>query len=211
VYLFYRSARFGAGDIREQLAWATTMTEKVNQISESPVNLWMSVLSPGVNTLVWTTAVEHMHTLEASFDKLLADNGYCDLLAQAAKWQTPEPIVDGLMQYLTPVAEPQTPPAYATVVTATVAPGSFARGIEVGLELAQRAQQATGIATFFATSCTGTYGEVAWLADYTSIEQVEEGQQKLMADASFAAYLDATAKDAFLPGSSTQILYRRLV
>ncbi len=211
MYLFYRSARMGAGDIREQMSWATKVTEKVNQISETPVTLWTSVFSPGQGTLVWTTMVEHLHTLESNFDKLLADEGYLDLVAQAAKWESSSPIDDGLIQYLTTPEEREQPPAYSTVVTATLAPGSFTHGVEVGLEIAQRAQKITGIPVQFAIATTGAYGEIGWLAGYDSIEQLEQGQQALNGDPTFAAYLDAEAKNSYLPGSAKQIAYRRIV
>jgi len=209
MYLFYRSAQLGSGDLREQLAWATRITEKVNQINETPVTLWSTAYSPAVNTLVWTTEIEHLATLESNFDKLLADAGYLDLVADAAKWATPQGVNDGVVQYLTQ-SDAVTPPAYSTVVVATLAPGSFTRGVEVGLELANRAQQATGIATQFAVGVTGVYGQVSWLAGYESIEQVERAQQALNADPSFAAYLDGEAKTCYLPGTATQTVYRRI-
>jgi hypothetical protein len=210
VYLFYRSARLGGGDLREQLAWATKITEKVNQVSETPVTLWTTVFSPGVNTLIWSTAIEHLSTLESNFDKLLADGGYLDLVAEAAKWATPQGADDGVMQYLTAPGDAAAAPAYSTAVTATLAPGSFTRGVEVGLELASRAQKATGIATQFALGVTGVYGQVSWLAGYESIEQMEAGQQALNGDATFAAYLDAEAKSCYLPGTATQTICRRI-
>jgi hypothetical protein len=209
MYLFYRSAQLGAGDIREQLSWATKVTEKVNQINETPVTLWATAFSPAVNTLVWTTEIEHLSTLESNLDKLLADSGYLDLVTEAAKWATPQGVNDGVAQYLTAPSE-ATLPAYTTVVASTIAPGSFTRGVEVGLELAKRAQQVTGITTQFALSVTGVYGQVSWLAGYESIEQLEQAQQALNGDPGFAAYLDAEAKVCYLPGTATQTVYRRI-
>lgn len=210
MYLFYRAGRLGAGDLREQLAWATQVTEKVNQITETPVTLWTTAYSPGVNTLVWTTNVEHLSTLESNFDKLLADSAYLDLVAQAAKWGTEQGINDCVMQYLTAPEEPAVQPTYSTSVSAVIVPGSFVRGVEVGLELAQRATQATGITTEFAIAATGVYGQVAWLASYESIDQLEQGEQALNAEISFAEFLDSAAGSCYLPGSAVQTICRRI-
>ena len=43
MYLFSRNARLGEGNPQKQLDWALRITEKVNQISEIPVQLWTTV------------------------------------------------------------------------------------------------------------------------------------------------------------------------
>ena len=41
MYTYTRSVRLGNGHKRDSLAWALEITEKVNQISETPFSLWM--------------------------------------------------------------------------------------------------------------------------------------------------------------------------
>src|SRR5436190_19102365 len=79
MYLFSRRARLSPGNTREAMAWATAITEKVNQISGLPVSLFTQVFSPGVGTLVWSTFVPDLATLEAATDKLNTDDGYISM------------------------------------------------------------------------------------------------------------------------------------
>ena len=64
MYLFSRTSRLGAGNPEKQLDWALRVTEKVNQISETPVTLWSSVFSPRSQTLVWTAIADDLLTFE---------------------------------------------------------------------------------------------------------------------------------------------------
>jgi hypothetical protein len=94
MYLFTRSARLAPGNIETSMDWAVRITEKVNQIVELDVGLWARVFSPGNGTLVWTSTVETLATLEASEDKLMADSGYLSLVDQGAKLTSSDAIDD---------------------------------------------------------------------------------------------------------------------
>lgn len=212
MYLFYRSARLALGDVREQMGWSVSITEKVNQISELDFTLWTTVFSPGVGTLVWTTTAEDLATLQATEDKLMVDDGYDILLEHGAKYLSADPIEDGLMQILNPQppAANAPAPAYATVVSAVLAPGRFVRGVEVGLQIAEHATKASGVPISFSTALSGAYGGVAWVGDYQSIEHLQQAQQSLNADLSFVEFVDKEAHDCYLPGQVTQTVYRRI-
>lgn len=209
MYLFYRSARLGPGSAHEQLSWSLSMTEKVNQVSETRYSLWTPFLSPGVNTLIWTTVVESLSTLEATNDKLLVDEGYHMLLEQGARYASADPINDGLMQYLH-LDGADKPPAYVSVVQAQLAPGQYVHGVEVGLEIAQRAKAASGVPVSFAIASTGVYGQVEWHAGYDCVDHLQRAGEALNGDLSFAQYLDAEAKQVYQPVGATQQVFRRL-
>jgi hypothetical protein len=212
VYVFYRSAQLALGDVREQMTWSLNITEKVNQISELTFSLWTTVFSPGVGTLVWSTAAEDLATLQATDDKLMVDDGYDILLEHGAKYMSSQPIEDGLLQVLNP--QPMTAnapaPAYATVVSAVLAPGRYVRGVEMGLQIAERATQASGVPISFSTALSGVYGGVAWMGDYESIEHLQQAQQALSGEMSFVEFLDKEANDCYLPGQVRQTVFRRL-
>ena len=212
MYLFYRSAQLALGDVREQMTWSMNITEKVNQISELTFTLWTTVFSPGLGTLVWTTTCDDLATLQATDDKLMVDDGYDILLEHGAKYMSTNPIEDGLMQVLNPQpTSPNAPaPAYATVVSGVLTPGRFVRGVEIGLQIAERATKAAGVPISFTTALSGAYGGVAWLANYESIEQLEQAQQSLNGDMTFVEFLDKEANDCYLPGQVRQTVYRRL-
>ena len=211
MYMFSRAARLGPGSAHEEQAWAIATTEKVNQISETKVSLWTVFASPGVNTLYWTTFVEDLSTLEATNDKLLADSGYHMLLEQGARYTSNEPINDLLMQVVHAEGmDPAREPAYVAEVEAVIAPGSAAKGLEIGMEIAQRAAQITGTPTSFSVGATGAYGLVAWHTGFESITELQRGQTAIALDPKFMEYLDKSIGGVYQP-SATQSIYRRLM
>jgi hypothetical protein len=209
-YLFTRSLKV-AGGLLDSMAWAAKVTEKVNQIAEVRVNLWSPVMSPQINTLTWVTVVDDLAALTVTDEKLTADSGYLDLITEGERFTGGNGIDDSLHQLVHPDADAPADPAYATVVTAILAPGSFVDGVTVGVEIAQRAKAITGRATSFAVASTGVYGQVSWLALYDSIEQVQAADQALSADADFAKLLDEKASKAYLAGQSAQTISRRII
>jgi len=210
MYLFSRTVRLGAGNPEKQLAWALKITEKVNQISETLVDLWSSVFSPNAQTLVWTTTVEELLTLETVESKLISDSGYVSLVEEGAAHASGDPVDDGLLQFV--FADPATAEVdatYATTVQATLAPGGSARGMELGVETAQRAGKVSGCPTSFCASLTGTYGGVEWVSVYSSIEQLQRGQEAIGADAEFAQMVDKELSKVYLPGA-IQLAWRKI-
>jgi hypothetical protein len=211
VYLFARSARLGPGSAHEETAWAIAITEKVNQISESKVSLWTTFASPGVNTLFWTTVVEDLAAIEATNDKLLADSGYHMLLEQGARYASTDAINDALLQLIhADGIDAAREPAYVVEVSGALAPGSGVKGIETGVEIAQRASKVCGVPVSFSIGVTGVYGAVAWHTGFDSITEVQRGQTALAMDPTFMQYLDTTTKNVYQPGA-VQNIYRRLM
>lgn len=211
MYIFSRSARLGAGDVREQMAWAVSATEKVNQISEVPFRLWTRVFSAGLGTLVWATSVESLSQLEALDDKLMADDAYLDLVAQAAKYSSGEAINDGLVQIIHSEGQPDLDlTRYVTITTAAAAPGQIAQAAVVGVELCQKGYELTGAPTAFGASLTGPYGTFGWIGSAQSIEELERANQAL-ADPAFVGLVDEKASQCFVSGSADQHILRRVV
>ena len=212
TYLFTRRARLAPGNLLDSMAWSAKITEKVNAISELQVNLWTAVFSPKQGTLSWTCTVEDLVQLETSEAKLLADSGYISLVEEGARFGDDQGVDDALVNLV--LADPDAASGerqYATVVTAVVAPGSFTRGIELWVDIAQKAKKITGRPTSFGVSQTGMYGEVGWIALYDSVDQVQSAAEALAADTSFSALLDKDASKAYLAGQSTQTVHRRIV
>jgi len=111
---------------------------------------------------------------------------------------------DHLYQIVYEGSGPQVAAKYASTVTAVCAPGNFARGMLGGIEIAQRAEQATGVSTGFLAAQTGSYGRVTWLGGYETIEAFEAAQQKLAADTGFVEFLDQTTGAYLADPSITQ-------
>src|SRR5215212_172272 len=87
-YLFTRSAQLAPGNLADSLAWSVKITEKVNAISEAPVSLWTSVMSPDLGRL---TSMD---------EKLLADSAYLDLVEEGTRFGNGANAVDGLVRYI---------------------------------------------------------------------------------------------------------------
>jgi hypothetical protein len=210
MYLFSRMVRLGAGNPEKQLDWALKITEKVNQISEIPVTLWSSVFSPRSQSLVWTATAEDLLTFETVEGKLVSDSGYVALVEEGAKHTSNDPIDDGLLQivFADPAAA-EMEATYATTVQATLAPGSSTRGMELGVETAQRAGKITGCPTSFAVSLTGPYGSVEWLTVYRSVEELQRGQEAIAADPSFAKLADEQLSQVYQQGA-IQLAWRKI-
>ena len=209
-YLFSRRGRLAPGNLLDAIAWAVKITEKVNAISEVPVTLWATEFSPQVGTLSWTTVVEDLSQLRTLDAKLMADTGYLALVEEGARYTSDAGLDDGLVTLIHADADAVTG-EYASVVAATIIPGSFVRGIEVGVEIAQRAKAITGRATSFGASQTGVYGEVGWVVLYDDVDQVQAAGEALNSNVEFAQYLDEHASKAYIAGVSTQTIFRKIV
>ncbi len=211
MYLFSRTARLGEGNPQKQLDWALRVTEKVNQISETPVQLWTTVFSPSSGRLVWTATVENLVELETIENKLIADSGYVNLVEEGGAHSSGDAIDDHLLQFIH--ADPESAEIdaqYATTVQATLAPGGSVKGIELGVETAQAASKVTGCPTSFGMHVTGAYGSVEWVTVYASIEEMQRSGDAIAADAAFNQKVDRELSKVYLPGVTTQTAFRKV-
>jgi len=211
MYIFTRSARLAPGNLRDSMSWALSMTEKVNQISEANFRLWTTVNSPGVGTLSWAATVEDLEVLDATNAKLMADDGYHSLIEKGAKHLSADALNDGLIRLIVADADASdTDTQFVSVNQAVLAPGHSVRGIEVGVEIAQRAKKSVGRPVSFGATATGEYGTVAWIGYYDSAKQLQKAEEALAADLDFAKYLDKEAGHVYLPTRSSVAWYRRV-
>ena len=212
MYLFSRSLRLGVGNLHEAMSWAVGLTEKVNQIVELEVSLWTRVLSPGVGTLSWTAMAQDLEELEASFAKLAVDDTYNAETARGAQFvSATHGADDALAQIVFGELDPQARPQYVGVVMSQLLPGQLAKGIEVGVEIAQKAQELGGVSTAFAVGSTGPYGNVAWISGYESLKQLEASEQAVNGDPNFIALVDSKGSASFNAAATQQIIVQRIV
>jgi hypothetical protein len=212
MYLFSRSARLGVGNSEASMAWAITVTEKVNQISELEVNLWSSVFSPGLGTLAWTASVENLVQLEASDAKLTADTGYLSLVDEGAKYSSGQAIDDSLINLVHADADAaEINATYANVVSTSLAPGATVSGMELGVQIAQQAKAITGCPTSFGAHVTGAYGAVSWFTLFESVEQMQAANEAIGANLEFAQLIDAKGPTNYDASVTTQLAYRKVL
>jgi hypothetical protein len=153
--------------------------------------VWATVLSPGVGTVTWTSYWEDLSAVEKGFAELAGNAKYVELAGAGAQFVN-GPIDDTLYEFVYAGAGTDPDVRYASTVSAVCAPGNFARGMMSGIEIAQKAEKATGVSTGFLAGQTGAYGRVLWLAGYKSMAEFEKAQHDLSADTSFIEYIDST-------------------
>ena len=212
MYLFSRRARLAPGNTQAAMAWAIDITEKVAQITGLNVSLFTPMFSPEVGLLSWSTFVPDLATLEAATDKLGADPGYISLVDAGAKFGEGG-ADDTLLQIVYGEPNPKRKVEYVTSVQTVCANGNVARGIELGIEIAQKAAKVIGSPGMFATAATGSYGSVAWLSGYVDVNELDRAQQKLAANTKFAEFIDKNVPGVYTdePTSSRQVILRRVV
>jgi len=211
MYLFNRQIRFGPGNTRDQMEWALGQTEKVNQITGLQVSLYMEVYSQKVGAVGWSTFVPDLAALEAAGDKLQADDAFVSATDKGTE-MTVGGATDSLAQVIYGEPDPTRQIEYVTVVRAVCSTGNVARGMESGIELAQRAEKIMGTPSLFLADVTGNYGGVAWASGYENVQAMEAAQQALAGDESWAKFVDKATAGVYAeePSLTTQTIYRRL-
>ena len=210
MYLYATTVRPGQASPTKVTDWALHMTDKINQISEVRTSLWMASMSPNMGTLSWTAVVDDLAVIEATETKLAADPGYLLLVDDAIGLLANEPAQQNLVELVYPdPAGGSIDARYCSTVEARIVPGSFATGVQLGVEIAQQAAQITGRPTSFGVTVTGDYGAVAWYGLAETIEQVQAAQKAISSNEDFARRLDREAAGVFTPG--TQTLSHRLL
>jgi hypothetical protein len=210
MYLFTRTGRVRPGNIRESMAWAVAITEKVNQVTSLDVGLWTSVFSPASGTLAWSSIIENLVALEDANAKLMVDDGFIEQADRGAAFINDAGLDDEVGSFVHLGGQPTDDPKYVAVVRSELVPGGFAKGIEAGVQIAQRATEIGGQPTSFLVGTTGKYGGVAWITGTTTLQELEQAEQALNADASFVQLIDQVAPGVYLPGITTQTIWNRL-
>ncbi len=212
MYLFSRRGRVAPGNTRAAMAWATGITEKANQITGLNIGLYASTFSPEVGTLSWSTFVPDLPTIEVANDKLLLEDEYVTMLDAGAKLGLGN-VDDLLLQIVHGAPDPGRRVEYATTVRTVCASGYLTKGIELGVEIAKRAEKTSGTPVLFATATTGHYGAVSWISGYNDVQALEKSQQALAADAKFAEFVDKSVKGVYVdnPALTQQRILRRIV
>ncbi|MEA3056630.1 MAG: hypothetical protein QOD30_2062 [Actinomycetota bacterium] len=210
MYLFTRTGRLRPGNSRDSVAWAIGVTEKVNKITSLDVGLWTTLVSPGNGSLVWSTFVEDLQSLEDANAKLAVDDIFVSEVDRGAQFADGN-VDDEVAQLVSGEVDPSQKPQYVVAVRSELAPGGYGKGIAAGIEIAQRATAIGGVPTSFLVSSTGKYGGVAWISATNTLAELEASEAKVNSDPSFLAYVDEVGPGAFLPGITTQTIYTRIV
>jgi hypothetical protein len=182
------------------MPWALAMTQYVNEHSDFDVSLWSYAFGQPIGTIAWSAAVETEAALAAEMAGLAGDDGYWDMVEQAADFVA-TPGVDRLRQLVH--GQPAGPPplgAVANLTTATAMVDRMVDAVGWSVEIAQHITDVTGAPIAVFTSAFGQMGEIAWIGVQPDIASAEAVGQKLAADPGYLGRMPAT-KDLFIQGS----------
>jgi len=207
MYLFSRTRVAHPAHLGAAVACAIDLGKRSSEVTGMTVDTWISMMSTDANTIGWTVWVEHLVDLETGFDKLIADTDYNDMVTRADAVFT-GPLVDRLVDVLTPLPADASPAAYVAVVNGAAANGHLAEAVQHGLAIAAAATATSGTPTLFGVSATGTYGGLSFFTGAPDIGALETTQRAINDDPAFVQLVDSGGR-FFQPGAE-QLIFRRL-
>ena len=209
MYLYSRQTRVNSFDA---VAWATATASAGQSVTGVETQVWGAVYSPGFGTIAWTSWYEDFVALETATTALMEDEAYMAKQAEGAQWTVPGAGADDQLQELTAgEPDPDANPLYVSAAQAVCAGGNIGRGLALGVEIAQRADAATGASTLFMRNVTGPYSGVAWLTGAADGAAMQAQQAALAADAGFVELIDSTEGAYTEDVAATQaVIWRRL-
>jgi hypothetical protein len=188
------------GSPRQVMPWVAKITAYVNANSGLDVSCWMFNFGRPIGTVAWSAIVESQAALSAGTADLLADDGYMDLLEEAAP-MVAGPGEDRLRTLVH--GTPSGPPAVgsiATVTTATAMVDRMGDALAWSVEIAQHVESVTGSPVMVLTDAFGTMGGVTWIGVAPDAAAADANAAKLQADSAYLDKLTATGP-LFIPGS----------
>lgn len=209
MYLYSRRGRLNTFD---GVAWATETAAAGKAATGVETQVWAAVYSPRFGEITWTSWYEDLAALETATDALLANEAYMAKSAEGGQFMVPGAGVDDtLFELVAGELDPEADPMYVSGVQAVCAGGNIARAMTAGVEIAQRADAATGGSTLFMRNLTGPYGGVSWVTGYADMAAVGAAQTAMAADAGWLELLDSTGGAFAAEVAATQsTLYRKL-
>jgi hypothetical protein len=212
MYLFSRQARLAPGQMRDGIGWAVGQCERAARISGLPVSLFSQVFSPRLGSLSWTAFVPDLASLETADEKLMLDAEYLSAIDEGTEFLQGG-VDDLLFTVVHGEPDPERDVRYVSTVQAVCSSGNLGRGMEVGVQIAQRAEEISGMPTMFVANATGPYGGVAWLTGFESVQALEAGEGALLADPTWVELIDRDAAGVYVeePTVTVQTIYRRVV
>ena len=199
MLLFSRVATL-TGSPRRAMPWATNITEYVNAHGSIPVTCWAANFGYPIGTVAWSALVESQAELVAGTSQLLADEGYLDLLDNAADLIT-TPGQDSLRELV--YGTPGDPPAVgsvAAITTAVAIVDRLADAIGWSVEIGQFVESTVGAPIAVFTDVFGTMGTITWILVQPDFAASDAGRAKLVANADYLKHISGS-KDLFIQGS----------
>ena len=214
MYLFTRRARLNGHRTRQALDHLMALAEYSHQLTGVPIGIWSDVYGEEVGTLHFASFVADLTALEMAMDKTAVDDEWQEMAEKALEYMTP----DGVHDTLATVVHPEPLPGgggsarYTVTVDSACRPGQLMRGIALGVEIAQRAQELTGRPVLFLADDTNRYAGLHWIFQYHDAAEMEALGDRVLTDMGFMHLIDAQTASVydFDPRQTARKMSRRI-
>lgn len=207
MYIFSRTTVAAPGKQVEAVTAAVSIAAKVTQITSHPVHVAGVQFGAPLGTIMWIAEFESNAQRQDMADKLLADPGYMESVAELAEVFA-MPAEDRLGRLLTEPVEPTS--RFYGITRATMADGKFPEAVEFGIEIATYVKAELGLQTSFSRlESGGGFGDVSWAVAFDTAADQDRFSDWQMTDAGYQQRVTA-AGDLFVTGSGATSLVEKL-
>ena len=189
------------------------MAEYTHQLTGVPIGVWSEVYGEQVGTLEFASFVADLTALETAMDKIAVDDHWQELAEKTLEYTT----ADGLHDSLATIIHPEPLPGggsarYTLTIDSACRPGQLMRGVSLGVEIAQRAQELTGRPVLFLADETNRYAGLHWIFQYHDAAEMEALGDRVLSDMGFMHLIDAQTASVydFDPRATRRRVHRRI-
>jgi hypothetical protein len=207
MYIFSRSTIAALGRQFDAMPAAVGVAELVTKVTGHEVNVFAGRFGAPQGSVMWSARVESMAELQGMTDKLMADQGYLDML-ESMNGLFMAPAEDRLSRVLTAPIEGATSKYYG-ITRGAMADGKQPEAIAFGVKAAEYIGKSLGTTAAFTKAGYGGFNDISWIIAFDSEADVDAFDDWQMSD---SGYHDIVAEAAglFVEGSGHTSLIERI-
>lgn len=192
MYLFSRSRLHDGKKNSDTIAALLATAEAVTEATEIPIFVWQQSYHPMGNGFMSSCRVESRAELEQAWDKIGASPSATAAMERFAELAQSPP-VDHLAQVVAGSLGHR-PANYVNVSTGKALAGRLRDAIAWGTEMCELASSTLDVPIAATVGVYSDYGSLGLLANYETIEQMDEARAKLLVDAGLNDHIAAGAQ-----------------
>ena len=207
MYIFSRSTIAALGRQFDALPAAVGVAEMVTKLTGKEVNVFTGRFGAPQGSVMWSARTESLAEMQEVTDKLMADQGYLDML-QSMNGLFMAPAEDRLSRVLTGPMDAATSKYYG-ITRAAMLNGKQAEAVEFGIKTAEYIGKSLGTQSAFTKASYGGFNDVTWLIAFDSEADVDAFDDWQMSDSGYHDIV-ANAGDLFVENSGHTSLIERI-
>jgi len=207
MYIFSRSTIAALGRQFDALPAAVGVAEMVTKLTGKEVNVFTGRFGAPQGSVMWSARTESLAEMQEVTDKLMADQGYLDML-QSMNGLFMAPAEDRLARVLTGPIEAATSKYYG-ITRAAMLNGKQAEAVEFGIKTAEYIGKSLGTQSAFTKASYGGFNDVTWLIAFDSEADVDAFDDWQMSDSGYHDIV-ANAGDLFVENSGHTSLIEKI-